>query len=181
LPEKSGIVGAIAKMVDAPDVTEQLILGEDAVGNGNASATADAAARALAAMVGRLDPPISMDEYLYRRMPSWDQKGTNPAVIKRLEDLGSRMAEIQGWVAAAALGLHPVEYRRLRQVIGRHTWYLGSTEAEVRRESEPTFDEARTALTQVAELVFRTWELGSLIEGSPDEIFAYRQGRTIRK
>jgi hypothetical protein len=174
LPAGSGFVSAIAAMVNAPDVSTQLLAGEEAVRKRDASATADAAARALAAMIRRLDPPISIDDYGYRRMASWDTKNTERAVVERLEGLGKTMAEVQGWVAASALGLHPVEVRRLREVIGRHTWYLGSSEADVRRVSEPTLDQARAALFQVAELVFRNWELGGLIEGTEEEFIARR-------
>jgi hypothetical protein len=168
----AGIVSAIASLINAPALTAQLALGERALAAGQALETADAASRAHTALLSRLDPPIGR-RHPGRLSPS---DGKELGRTRRyIEDLGETVAELQGWMSAAAMGLEPVTYRRLRRTLGLHVRYLGGNDS-IRRAQEPTLAESRLALVTVAEMAFRLWQLGGLLEGTEDDVRKVRYG-----
>lgn len=172
LQSGSGIVTAIASLFTAPEVTEQLVLGERALSAGDAVGAADAAVRAHTALLFRLDPPIGSRDPV--RLSPFDGKELG-RTRKYIEELGETVAELQGWVSAAAMGLGPVTYRRLRKTLGYHAQFIGGNDA-IRREQEPTLEEARQALITVAEMSFRVWQQGGLLEGSQHDVVIARYG-----
>lgn len=156
----------------APQLTEQLVLGEAAVASGQAEDAADAAARAHSELLFRLDPPIGKDHP--GRLSPFEGKELG-RTRRYIEELGETVAELQGWVSASALGMDPVTYRRLRTTMGVHVQYMGGNDS-IRRKREPTLDEARWALTTVAEMAFRLWQLGGLVEGTQEDVVNARYG-----
>lgn len=168
----SGIVTAIASLLTAPEVTEQLTLGENALAEGQAIEAADAAARAHTALLFRLDPTIGSRRP--GRLSPFDGKELG-RTRKYIEELGETVAELQGWVSASALGMAPVTYRRLRKTLGYHAQFIGGNDL-IRREKEPTIEEARLALVTVAEMAFRLMQIGALLEGTERDVIMARHG-----
>ncbi len=169
LPAGGGVVKAIAALIDAPDLTIQLEAGEDGLAMGDASGAADAVARAHTALLFRLEPPIGGPP----RELSYRDKRSLEAVGEYIDGLGKSLAQVQGWVLASAVGMRPVAYRRLQNTMGIHIRYLGGND-QVSRDVEPSIEDARWALTQVAEMAFRLWEQGALQQGTWDDVFERR-------
>ena len=170
----AGIVTGIAALMNAPELTEQLRLGEAAATQGDATAAADAAARAHTELLLRLDPPVTGQRY----PPLWAQEKQE---LGRAGDyiayLAKSLGRVQGWVLASALGMSPATYGRFEGITGDHIQFLGGNDMVIRR-TEPTVDDARWAVVQVAEMAFRLWELGTLIEGTWDDVIR-RQHPTL--
>jgi hypothetical protein len=172
VPVGTGIVAAIAGLLDAPDVAEQLLLGEQAVSSGDAVAAADAAARAHGGLLYRLEPQLATRT---RHALSYVDKHALGKVGDVIDELSTNLSQTQGWVLASAMGMHPTSYSRLRQIIGDQTIFIGGSDL-IRRSVDPAIEDARWALVQVAEMAFRLQELGSLIPGSPDDVIERRYG-----
>ena len=171
VPAGGGVATAIAALLDAPDLTALLVAGEAALRRGAATEAADATTRAHTALLFRLDPPLGAP-------PSelWftDKRGLGKAG-DYLDGIGKSLAQIQGWVVASAVGMHPAAYRRLHAIMGTHIRYMGGND-RIARHSEPTLDDARWALTRLAEMAFRLWQQGALLEGTWDDIIEHRYG-----
>ena len=170
-PAGGGILHAIAAVLDAPDLTEQLLAGVAALTEGKATEAADAAARAHTMLLFRMDPPVGEPP---REVGPGDKR-TLGRVGDYIDGLGKSLTQVQGWVLASAVGLHPTSYRRLQRTMGRHIRYIGGND-RILRDAQPSLSDARWALTQVAEMAFRLREQGALIEGTEDAVFRRRHG-----
>jgi hypothetical protein len=168
----AGIVTAIASLINAPDLAEQFALGERALAAGEAVEAADAASRAHSALLYRLDPPMGREHP--GPLSPFDLRELGRG-RRYIEGLGESVVELQGWVNASALGLEPVKYRKLRKTLGLHLQFAGGTDA-IRREQVPTLEASRLALVTVAEMAFRLWQLGGLLEGTQKEVIQSRYG-----
>lgn len=171
MPAGGGVVTAIASLLDAPDLTAHLAAGEAALATGDATGAADAVARAHTELLFRLEPPLGSPP---RDMFYTDKRALGKAG-DYMDGLGKSLAQIQGWVLASAVGMHPAAYRRLQITMGGHIQYVGGND-RIARSVVPSLDDARWALTQVAEMAFRLLEQGSLQQGTRDDIFERRHG-----
>lgn len=171
MPTGGGVVTAIASLLDAPDLTAQLTAGEAALAGGDATGAADAVARAHTALLRRLEPPLGSPP---RDMGFTDKRALGKAG-DYIESLRKSLAQIQGWVLASAVGMRPAAYRRLQITMGTHIQYVGGND-RIARGVDPSLDDARWALTQVAEMAFRLLEQGSIQQGTWDDIFERRHG-----
>ena len=171
LPPGGGVVTAIAALLNAPDLTAQLNAGEAALANHNATEAADAVTRAHTALLSRLEPPLGNppEELWFTDKRALGKAGDY------IDALSKSLAQIQGWVVASAVGMHPAAYRRLQDTMGTHIRYFGGND-RVARRMEPSLDDARWALTQVAEMAFRLREQGALLEGTSDDVMEHRYG-----
>lgn len=174
MPAGAGIVAGIVSLLDAPELTAQLLAGEEALPAGDAVAAADAAARAHAQLLLRLEPRLGGD------LPDVFWMTERDALGHRLEAylkaLGKTVGRLQGWALASAVGLPPATYRRFRLIAGEHTGLLGGDDS-VWRSAPPSIDDARWAVVAVAEMAFRLWELGSLAEGTDAQVHNRRWDR----
>ncbi len=169
LPPGGGAAAAIASLLDAPDLADHLLAGEAAVAADDPATAADEAARAFTAIVLRLEPPMRTDR---RHAGAFDLRDLGNA-RRAVDEIYKSVDAIEGWVLALALGMAPASYGRLRRVIGTHVRYMAGNDA-IYRGAPPSVAEARWALGVVAETAFRMWQLGGLIEGTQEDVFAAR-------
>lgn len=176
LPPGIGLAGAVAELIDAPDVAEQLVAGEAAVGAEKPQDVADAAARALSMALSRSEPRLGGTDEMgvqigFMRFRS---SGIDSELVRTLQETDERVSDLEAWVVAAILGIRPTDFGRLRGIVGRRSEYLGGTDS-IHRVNEPNLSDASWALLQVAEIVYRLHEAGSLIEGPAEDVWKRRR------
>ncbi len=176
LPLGAGLAGAVAQLIDAPDIAEQLIAAEAAVTEEKPGEAADAAARALSMSLGRSEPRLGGTDEARVQLGfmRFRSSGIDRDLVRTLEQTEERISDLERWVVGAILGIRPVDFGRLQRIVGLRIQYLGGTDS-IHRAQEPALADAAWAVRQVAEIVYRLQETGSLIEGPAEEVWQKRQ------
>jgi hypothetical protein len=164
LPPGAGLAGAVAALINAPEVQDQLRVAEEAVGGERPADAADAAARALGRALARTAPRL-----IGPRISPRDVATGMPVLRDALDQSRARLSELEQWVVAAVLGIRPRDFARLRGIVGDRISLAGGADT-VHRTANPSLADAAWAVRQVAEIVYRLQETGALIEGSIEEL-----------
>jgi len=179
LPDGAGLAGAVAEMLDAPDVAEQLRAGEDAVRTERPTEAANAVARALGLALSRAHPRLgradSGTEIAFLRFKA---EGVDDRIVDLLSATDERLADVEAWTIGAVLGIPPSDFARLRTIAGRWVRFVDSTADRVDHDREATLADASWAVRTVAEVIYRLHETGSWIDGPPDRVWERRRERT---
>lgn len=173
-----GLAGAVAELIDAEEVEEALREAEGAIAAQDPGLAADGAGRALGRALARCSPGLGIDEAtetdimfasLDRLSNGLGGSGDGLGIMRRLDE---RVRDVERWLLATMIGMRPVDYVRLRKVLGRWTFLGGpGLVDELERSIQPSPDDAAWSVRQVAQIVYRLHEVGALIEGPRSEVW----------
>jgi hypothetical protein len=173
VPSGGGLASAVAELIDAPDVQEQLRLADQALRAEDAGAAADAAGRALGRAMARSTPGLGVDDHGHADLGLMQLRSLSGAtghdreVLRALERVDARVSDLEKWVLSLAVGGRPVDHTRLGRIVGRRIVYATRPpKDEMHREAMPHLEDAAWAVRLVAEIVYRMKEVGSMIEGT---------------
>lgn len=171
IPPGATIVSAVASLVaPAPEVSSRLQAAADALARGESDTAAEEAAIALSQALAQTWPPVD------GRGDRFPDARLDKTIGKALEPLQTQVDWLAAWVVPTALGMDPIQYARLRQVLGRVVRTFGGW--HVYPEGARTQDDVRWAVERVADSIFRLWVTGVLYPGS--EMDWIRKGKRTR-
>ena len=176
LPPGAGIAGAVAELVDAPEIQAELRAAENHLRAENVEEAADSAARVLEFALGRAEPRIGGTDEMavniaFMHFPSSPMPRD---LVRSLQQMDGRISDLERWVLAAILGIRPPDFARLQDIVGWRTVFMDGHE-QIQRAAPPSLAETEWAVRQVAELVYRLQEVGALIEGDATEVWKRRR------
>lgn len=162
----SSLPAAVAAAIEAPEISEQLLLADRALSAGETEQAADATLRAFEYAQDRAAPPLPTRDWTHTpagiglAFKDYDQR-------RHVEELDDIVRRTEPWLLASAFGLRPRDVERIRVTLGRLIVYdtVPARTDEVMRSTVPDGDSVRWALNTVARVIFRLHELRALHEG----------------
>lgn len=171
-----GIATAVANLIGIDAVGVWLRFADDRVVAGDVPNAADAAARALDAVLTRTRPlPPTEIRPASRREELRD-------VWRTMSYVEERIKRIETWVIPFVIGLHPAAYQALRRTIGETVPEdLGGHPARVARSATPDLPSVRRALETVTEIVWRLSSSSTLAAFERDDVIVEHAQEFIAK
>lgn len=188
LPDGAGLGTAVAKIIGVEAVGIWLRFADEIQRSqpNRPDLAADGLAHALDSALMRTRPVLLRDPWpspwtgsqLYRMAVTPDRVAEAmdrraEAMDRRADKMDRRIEGLFEWVLPLALGTSPIDYQRLREVIG---WAHGETiglgpHGPVSRPTEIPMsrDAVRAANSQTVAIIFRLWAIGSLEELPSDD------------
>jgi len=156
--DDAGVIRAVGRMTNVKDIETAMNAADAALGEGRVKDAVDQAAIALDIATQRLDPRLKPEHF----EPNVLKYGDSDRRLRDLKDWYDKRFEFhETWMIATAVGLHPVEYRDLKRVLGSVSWYVGGR-IDVRRVEEPDPATAEAAVLTVADVLFRLTQVGAI-------------------
>jgi hypothetical protein len=157
----TGPLRAVGQLVGIADIADALTAADEALQAEKFTEAADKAAVALELAFRRMEPPL-LPEHRSRVNFSLRVQEFQD-LDKFLDSIDRHVNRVEEWMLAVATGFRPAELRELRLLLGHVIFYSGGN-IEVRRgESvELSPSAVHRAALQVAGVIFRLWQTGSL-------------------
>ncbi len=169
VPPGSGVASGVAALIRRPDIGDQLRLGDEAIIEDRPDDAADAAGRAFYRSFYFTTPPLEPETVrretgrFHAPYDDYDRR----ILRDDIEGIRQRVNQAMPWLLAPSLGLQPTEYVRLTGLFGYYIQYATYPHGSdtFLRETPPSAGDARWAVERVAQVIFRLWETGALVEG----------------
>jgi hypothetical protein len=162
----SGVLTAVSTLVDAPELAERLASADEVR---DWRTALEHASVALAMALGRVVPPLGGTRRTH--MPRLDR---DRALDEAFDVTNRRISRLDAWLVPMALGMVPVDYQRLVESIGGATETLdGKWHPRVSKDA--TEADSRWILDELARVVFRLWEMRSLVGGDRAQVYLRQQ------
>jgi integrase len=161
-----GPLRAVGQLVGIAAIADALAAADEALQGEQFSEATDKVAVALELAFHRMEPPLLQE---HRRRVNFSLRVQEFMDLNDfLTSIDRHVDRVEEWMLAVATGFRPAELRELRLFLGHVIFYSGGN-IEVRRgESvELSPSDVHRATLQVAGVIFRLWQTGSLKPDRP--------------
>lgn len=181
VPPGVGITAAVASLIDAPDLVEQLLTAERMIATNDVREALKSCSIGHQLLLIRAIPPVK-SESDHDSGHFWS--GREPFlqdIERRVASHDARLPPLESWVVPMALGTSPADYERFRGTVGwsyrvgrgwRHGLRGDPRDPKAERTVPlPTLGDARWALGELTRMILRLWEMRALVEGDDRAVF----------
>lgn len=164
VPPEGGVASAVASIIDAPDLAEHLRGADAAIASGDVKAALDHVAIGLALAQRRATPPLGDPRHQWRH-------DVGRELSQLFETQERRTRVLEQWLVPLALGTSPAGYARMLAITGRTMETGAGWRVHRDPEAVASLADAQNATAELARIVVRLREIGTLIEGPDDEVW----------